>query len=307
MPSIEFIVPLFNEEESLPGFHKLLDEAAIPDGYERRYIYVDDGSSDRTAELLDRLAAADSRVRVIHLSRNFGHQAALSAGLDASTADIVISMDGDGQHPPSLVPEMLRLHAAGHHIVQAQRIDDTQSASFFKRTTSALFYRLVSYVGEIRLSQGTSDFRLLSREALDALKCLPEYHRFLRGMIVWIGFSNVMLPYKAGRRLAGEPKYSLKRMLSLAANGFFSFSLVPLWIGLILGSIFVALAAFELAYTAYVWFGGHSDRLVPGWTSLVLILTVASAITMILQGILGIYIGMIFKEVKRRPVYLVRK
>src|SRR5262249_5621844 len=142
MPSIEFIVPLFNEEESLPGFHKLLDEAAIPDGFERRYIYVDDGSSDRTAELLDRLAAADSRVHVIHFTRNFGHQAALSAGLDASTADIVISMDGDGQHPPSVIPEMLRLHAAGHHIVQAQRIDDAQSASFFKRSTSALFYRL---------------------------------------------------------------------------------------------------------------------------------------------------------------------
>jgi polyisoprenyl-phosphate glycosyltransferase len=124
---------------------------------------------------------------------------------------------------------------------------------------------------------------------------------------VWIGFPSVMLPYKPGPRLAGKPKYSLKRMLMLATDGFFSFSLVPLWIGLLLGIVFIALASFELAYTSYVWLGGHQDQLVPGWTSLVLILTISSAITMILQGILGIYIGMIFKEVKRRPVYLVKK
>jgi dolichol-phosphate mannosyltransferase len=148
---------------------------------------------------------------------------------------------------------------------------------------------------------------LLSRRAVDALKRLPEYHRFFRGMVVWIGFPSVMLPYKPSPRMAGKPKYSLKRMLVLATDGFFSFSLVPLWIGLVLGIVFIALASFELAYTTYVWVGGHSDQLVPGWTSLVLILTVSSAITMILQGILGIYIGMIFKEVKRRPVYLVKK
>jgi dolichol-phosphate mannosyltransferase len=241
------------------------------------------------------------------LSRNFGHQAALSAGLDAATGDIVVSMDGDGQHPPSLVREMLRLHELGYDIVQAQRVDDAYSGSFFKRATSAFFYKLVSVVGEVNLSPGTSDFRLLSKKALDALKCLPEYHRFLRGMIVWIGFSNVMLPYKPAQRLGGKPKYSLKRMLSLAADGFFSFSLVPLWIGLFLGFVFVGLAMMELVYVGYLWLGGSRDKLVPGWSSLVLILTVASAITMILQGILGIYVGMIFREVKRRPVYLVKQ
>jgi dolichol-phosphate mannosyltransferase len=305
MPTIDFVIPVFNEQESQPEFHKLLDETTLPDDYSRRYIYVNDGSTDRTPALLDQLAAADSRVKVIHLSRNFGHQAALTAGLDASNGDVVVSMDGDGQHPASLVPEMLRLHTAGYDVVQAQRIDDVDTAPLFKRTTSALFYRLVSLVGEVNLAPGTSDFRLLSRHALDGLKCLPEYHRFLRGMIVWIGFPNVMLPFKPGTRLAGKPKYSLKRMLSLASDGFFSFSLVPLWIGLILGFVFIALTAVELAYTTYVWLGGH--QLVPGWTSLVLILTVSSAITMILQGILGIYVGMIFKEVKRRPIYLVRK
>ena len=307
MPTIDLVVPLFNEQDSLPRFHQILHETKIPDEYSRRYIYVNDGSSDETSTVLKQLEAADSSVKVIHLSRNFGHQAALSAGLDAVTADIVISMDGDGQHPPSLIPEMLRLHAAGYSVVQAQRIDDVSSGSVFKRASSELFYRLISFVGEVRLAPGTSDFRLMSREALDALKLLPEYHRFLRGMTVWIGFPNVLLPYKPGTRLGGSTKYSLKRMLSLAADGFFSFSLVPLWIGLLLGSLFIALAAAELAYTAYAWFGGHRDQIVPGWTSLVLILTVASAITMILQGLLGIYIGMIFKEVKRRPVYVVKK
>jgi dolichol-phosphate mannosyltransferase len=307
MPSIDFVVPLYNEEESLMAFHGLLDGTALPEDYSRRYIYVNDGSTDQTPLLLDRLASSDSRIKVIHLSRNFGHQAALSAGLDAVSSDVVVSMDGDGQHPPSMIPEMLRLHKAGYDIVQAQRLDDVQSGSFFKRATSSLFYRLVSRVGEVNLSPGTADFRLLSRPALDALRSLPEYHRFVRGMIAWIGFRHVMLPYKPRERLAGKPKYSLKRMLSLAADGFFSFSLVPLWIGLLLGAVFILLAAMELTYTTYVWFGGHREQLVPGWASLVLILTVASAITMVLQGILGIYVGMIFKEVKRRPIYLVKK
>lgn len=304
--SIDFVIPLYNEQESLAAFHKLLDETELT-RYSRRYIYVNDGSTDRTPQMLDQLASSDPRIKVIHLSRNFGHQAALSAGLDTATADVVISMDGDGQHPPSLIPEMLRLHEAGYDIVQAQRLDDIHSGSLFKRATSASFYKLVSLVGEVKLAPGTSDFRLLSRAALDALRGLPEYHRFLRGMIVWIGFPNVMLPYKPGVRLAGKPKYSIKRMLSLASDGFFSFSLVPLWIGLILGAAFILLAGIELAYTTYVWLGGHRAQLAPGWTSLVLILTVASAISMILQGVLGIYIGMIFKEVKRRPVYLVKK
>src|SRR5262252_5037858 len=210
MPTIDFVIPLYNERESLPRFHSLLEVTALPEDYVRRYIYINDGSSDGTAEFLDQLASSDSRIVVLHLSRNFGHQAALSAGLDASTADIVVSMDGDGQHPASLIPEMLRLHQAGYEIVQAQRLDDMYSSSLFKRATSALFYRLVSVVGEISLSPGTSDFRLISRQALDALKCLPEYHRFLRGMTVWIGFTNVLLPYKPGTRLAGKTKYSLK-------------------------------------------------------------------------------------------------
>lgn len=306
MPRIDFVIPLYNEEAGLSGFHKSLDGTALPGGYTRHYIYINDGSTDRTQELLEGLAAADARITVIQLSRNFGHQAALSAGLDATTGDIVVTMDGDGQHPPSLVPDMLRLHDAGYDIVQAQRIDDPGSTGFFKRSTSRWFYRLISAVGEVNLLNGTSDYRLLSRQAVNALKHLPEYHRFLRGMTVWIGFPSVVLPYKPAVRLAGESKYSLKRMARLAADGLFSFSLVPLRIGLFLGLMFMILAALELFYVAVVWLGGHREQLVPGWTSLILVLTVSSAVSMILIGILGIYIGMIFREVKHRPVYLIR-
>jgi len=234
MPSVDFIIPVFNEEEGVAAFHQLLEETPLPEGFTRRYLYIDDGSRDRTPGLLDQLALVDARITVIHLSRNFGHQAALSAGLDAATGDLVITMDGDGQHPPSLVMEMLRLYSAGYDIVQSQRVDASIHGSFFKRSTSSLFYRLLSAIGEVQLQAGTSDFRLLSRRALDALKQLPEYHRFLRGMTVWIGFPTAMLPYEPAERMAGTPKYSLRKMFRLAADGLFSFSLVPLRIGLLL-------------------------------------------------------------------------
>src|SRR5215468_8651331 len=154
MPTIDFVIPVFNEEEGLSGFHKLLDETQLPADYSRRYVYVDDGSTDNTAALLDRMAATDSRITAMHLSRNFGHQAALSAGLDAASADVIISMDGDGQHPPAIIPEMLRLHAAGYEIVQAQRLDDVAYGPLLKRLSSRLFYWLVSLVGEVNLAPG---------------------------------------------------------------------------------------------------------------------------------------------------------
>jgi polyisoprenyl-phosphate glycosyltransferase len=306
LPTIDFVIPLFNERESLLKLHKSLEEIVLPDDHVRRYIYVNDGSSDDTQSVLDQLAVAKQGVTAVKLSRNFGHQAALSAGLDKATGDIVIMMDGDGQHPPSLIPEMLRLNKSGYDIVQGQRLDDATDLGLFKRLTSRSFYSFISVIGEINLPPGTSDFRLISRRALDALRSLPEYHRFLRGMIVWIGFPSIVLPYHAGKRLGGSTQFSLKKMLRLASDGLFSFSLVPLRIALLLGVAFIGLSVLELSYVAFMWFGGYRERLVPGWTSLVLILTFSSAITMILFGILGIYIGMIFQEVKRRPVYIVQ-
>jgi glycosyltransferase involved in cell wall biosynthesis len=306
MPRLEFVIPVFNEQESLPSFHPLLAGVPLPPGFVPNYIYVNDGSEDQTQEILEEIAATDNRVTILELSRNFGHQAALSAGLESATGDVVITLDGDGQHPASLVPEMLRLYAGGCDIVQATRMDEAGKTSFFKRITSRLFYLILNVVGEVKLFPGASDFRLLSRRALDALLQLPEHHRFYRGMTTWIGFTSAELPYKPNIRIGGQPKYSLKKMLQLASDGFFSFSLGPLRLALILGIIFIGLAALEVVYVAWLYLGGQHDQLVRGWTSLILMLTVSSAINMILVGILGIYVGMIFREVKGRPVYLIK-
>jgi len=306
MPVIEFVVPLFNERESLRRFHSQLLEIPLSREYTRRFTYVNDGSTDGTQQILLDLAAAHKDVQVIELSRNFGNQAALSAGLDIATGDIVISLDGDGQHPPSLVPEMLKLHAGGCDIVQARRIDQRVSAGFLKRLTSRAFYWLLRSVGEVEIAEGSSDFCLISRRALDALRRMPEYHRFLRGMVVWIGFPSAVIPFEPVVRIGGESRYTYRKLFRLAADGLFSFSLVPLRIGLLLGLGFILAAAFELMYIAYFWLSGYRERLAPGWSSLILILTMSSAINMILSGILGIYVGMIFREVKRRPIYLVR-
>jgi dolichol-phosphate mannosyltransferase len=306
MTAIDFIIPLFNEREGLLRFHSQLRGITLLPEYVPRYIYVNDGSTDGTQEILEELALQHANVTVIELSRNFGQQAALSAGLDAATGDVVILMDGDGQHPPELVPDMLKLHVGGCDIVQARRIDRKESAGVLKRLSSRYFYRLLAIVGEVEIAEGSSDFRLLSRRAVDALRSLPEYHRFIRGMVAWIGFPSAVLPYEPAARIEGESKYSFRKMIQLAGDGLFSFSLVPLRIGLMLGAGFILAAFAEIAYVATLFLTDRRDRLVPGWSSLIVILTVSSALNMILIGILGIYVGMIFREVKRRPIYLVR-
>jgi len=304
--TVDFLIPVFNEGASLHGFHARLSEATAGLPYTFRFLYVNDGSSDDSVKVLAELGAADSRVRAINLTRNFGHQAALSAGLDVCNADAVIMMDGDGEHPPSLVPEMLRLFESGYDIVHTQRLDHGRGGFFLKRLTSRGFYWTINRLGETRIAEGSADFRLMSQEAVRALRQLPEYHRFYRGMVQWIGFSSVVLPFVPEERIAGKSKYSLRKMLRLAADGMFSFSLAPLRLGLLLGGVFLLLAGAEIAYVLSFWLRGTNSKLVPGWSSLIVVITVSSGFSMFLTGILGIYVGMIFQEVKRRPLYLVK-
>lgn len=308
MARIDIIIPVFNEGPALERFHAALVQVlAGLRQHAFRFIYVNDGSSDDSNKVLGRIFESDPRVTEIELSRNFGHQAAISAGLDAFDADAVIMMDGDGEHPPKLVPEMIQLYEAGYDIVQTQRIDSERKGFFFKRATGFLFYRLISRLGETNVIEGAADFRLLSRDAADALRRLPEYHRFYRGMVQWIGFRSVILPYTPATRIEGQSKYSLRKMLRLAAHGMFSFSLAPLRLGFIIGAAFIFLAFAESIYVLSFWVRNETSHLVPGWSSLMLVLTISSGTSMLLIGILGIYIGMIFAEVKRRPVYLVRQ
>ena len=281
-------------------------EAIDPLPYNFTLYYVDDGSEDTTVEILHSLARKDKRVTVLELSRNFGHQAALTAGLDASQADFVISIDADGQHPPEMIEQMIALFEQGYDIVQAQRIEEERSFSF-KQLTSSAFYNLINRISGTRIEPGAADFRGMSRQAVEALKAMPEYHRFLRGMISWIGYKSVILPYRESSRIAGHSKYSLNKMIRLAMDAIFSFSLVPLYIGLSAGGVFFFLALLEILYVLSFWVRGETSTLAPGWSSLMFVILITSGMLMVLLGFVGVYVGYIFQEVKHRPAYLLKK
>ena len=305
VPSMDIIVPLFNEEQALPQFHTQLTQVTASLPYEIRILYVDDGSSDGTPALLQKLAGGDPRVAFIELSRNFGHQPALTAGLDHADADIVVMMDGDGQHPPQLIPEMIAQFHAGYDIVLTQRSNDAE-LSLLKRKNSLLFYSFINLIGNTRIIPGAADFRLVTRRVVEALRQMPEYHRFLRGMVSWVGFRSVILPYTAPARLAGKPKYSFSKMMKLAMDAIFSFSLLPLQIGLVFGFLFFILAGLEVGYVLYLLLHGRRELLVPGWSSLMFMVLMAGGLLMTLVGLIGIYVGYIFQEVKRRHVYVIQ-
>jgi len=303
--SIDLVIPVYNEEgvigQTYADVCKIID--ALPHKF--TIYYIDDGSEDNTVETLNALAQKDKRVNVLELSRNFGHQAALTAGLDVAQGNFVISMDADGQHPPELIPEMIALFEQGYDIIQAKRAEEDGVLSF-KKVTSSVFYKLINNISGTRMVPGAADFRGMSRQAVNALKAMPEYHRFLRGMISFMGYKTVILPYHETKRIAGKSKYSFGKMFRLAMDAIFSFSLIPLYIGLSAGFIFMLLAVVQIVYVFSLWLTGHTDRIVPGWSSLTAILLIASGIIMILLGFIGVYVGYIFQEVKRRPIYLLK-
>ncbi len=303
---IDLVIPVYNEEEAIHIFHQRLCAAVDALEHEVSILYINDGSKDATAQRLVTIAAGDRRVTVIELSRNFGHQAALTAGLDHSRGDLVITLDGDGEHPPELIPEMIRLAQSGYEVVLTQRVE-SQQAGWFKRWTSDTFYRWLNRLSNTQIQPGSGDFRLLHRRAADALCKMREYQRFLRGMVAWMGFRTVILPYTPAARLAGRSKYSLRKMLRLATDALFSFSLAPLFIGISLGGIFLLLALVEVIYVLSFWVTDQQSNLAPGWSSLMFVLLVVGGILMITLGIIGVYIGYIFQEVKRRPIYFVRR
>lgn len=305
MKKVTIIVPAYNEEAVLDLFYTDLRAEIGKLPYDCGIIFVDDGSSDQTPQILDRIAEADPAVKALHLSRNFGHQAALSAGLEAADGDYIITMDADGQHPPVLLKDMLQLAESGYDIVLTQRIEKEEDHSF-KRKTSDLFYKIINKISDTQTLPGGADFRLMNREALNALLSMPEYHRFLRGMVSWIGFRSVILPFEVPERIAGKSKYSLKKMVRLASDAVFSFSMVPLYIGLSAGALFLLLAFIEAIYVLSFWIRGNTASLVPGWSSLMFMLLIIGAVLMIILGFIGVYIGYIFQEVKHRPVYIIR-
>lgn len=304
-PSVDIVIPVYNEAGVIEQTYTNLCKAIASLPYVITIYFVNDGSTDSTSDALASLVSHDKKVKVIELSRNFGHQAALTAGIDATRGDVVITMDGDGQHPPELIPQMLDLIKHGYDIVQGQRIDATQLGAI-KKVTSSGFYRLMNVISGTQILPGAADFRALSRQSVDALKSMPEYHRFLRGMISWIGYSSVILPYHEPRRVAGKSKYSLGKMFRLAMDAVFSFSLAPLYIGLSMGGLLLCLALLEMIYVLSFWLTGRTSNLAPGWSSLMFVILIVGGVLMILLGFIGVYVGYIFQEAKRRPVYLIK-
>ncbi|MCX7020617.1 MAG: glycosyltransferase family 2 protein [Candidatus Sumerlaeota bacterium] len=305
LPVFSFILPAYNELMNIERVTSRLLAMAGQLGEPFEIIWIDDGSTDGSGELLDRLAAQDSCIRVLHFSRNFGHMAALTAGFETARATgAVICLDADGQHPPELIPAMIEQWKSGAEIVQMVR-QKTADETPFKRLSSGIFYSLLNRLSDLDLPEGAADFRLLDRQAVDALNSLPERDRFIRGLVRWIGFRQTLLPYDAPPRMAGATKYSTRKMLLFAFDGITSFSIRPLRIIFYLG---VAVIFITLLYALYVLglliAGGFR---VPGWTSLILLIMMLNGIQLVTLGIVSEYMGRVFNESKQRPVYVLRK
>ena len=301
-PTLSVIVPCFNEEAVIEHTHARLAQAlrAITSDFE--IIYVDDGSRDRTAELLHRLQQAHREVRVLRLSRNYGHQIAVSAGLDYAAGDAVVLIDADLQDPPEVIAAMVEKWREGFHVVYGQRTERPGETPF-KLWTARAFYRLINRLSEVPIPLDTGDFRLMDRAVVDALKRMPEKHRLLRAMTAWVGFSQVGLPYERAQRLAGESKYPLRRMLALALDGIISFSAVPLRIVTMVGLAFSALSVVGIAYAVIMRL--LTDNWVPGWTLIFIAVLLIGGLQFIFLGVMGEYIGRIYSEAKDRPLFLV--
>jgi dolichol-phosphate mannosyltransferase len=301
---LSVVCPAFDEEEVLPHFHAELRRAleTLDDQYRIEIIYVDDGSRDGTLGVLRRLASVDEGVRYLSLSRNFGHQAALTAGLEYARGDAVVTLDSDGQHPPSLIPDLVQRWKEGADVVVGVRASDRRLGPF-KRASSALFYRLLRRWSDLDVREGVADFRLLSRKATDALLRLRESHRYLRGMIQWLGFVVAEAPYAPEARGAGASKYTLRRMLRLAGDGLYSFSRAPLRLSVTAG---LGMTAASLL-TALTVVQVRTARTDPVFITVIVGLHMIAASAFIAVGVLGEYVARVHDEAKDRPIYLVKE
>jgi dolichol-phosphate mannosyltransferase len=304
-PLISIVSACFNEEQVIELFHRALsgviDELA---DYDFEIVFVDDGSTDGTLAALNDIAARDPRVRVGSLSRNFGHQIALTAGLDHAVGDAVVMTDCDLQHPPALIPRMLLEWRAGYDIVSALR-EHTAGVSFFKRASSRVFYLLVNRLGIADIPDGAADFCLVSRRVADALGSMRERHRFLRGMIWWAGFRRTFLPYRAEARAAGKSKYTVGKMVTMGLDAMVSFSTAPIGLATRLGFVIVLGGFAYLVWNlvnAYV-----TGWRAPGWASVLGVVMILGGAQILFIGLIGQYLARVFEEAKGRPMYIMKQ
>ena len=296
------VIPVYNEVEVLPTLYRRLTQVMEGLGEPYEIIFVNDGSIDTSPKLLRELRAQDARVKVVSLSRNFGHQIAITAGLDYSSGEAVVVMDADLQDPPEVIPRLIAQWRAGHDIVFAVR-ESRRGESVLKRSTAALFYRLLRHLTATAIPLDAGDFRLMSRRAVEALKPIRERNRYVRGLVGWIGFHHTSIPFIRDVRHAGETKYPLRKMARFALNGIISFSFVPLQLASYFG---FAVSLVSFIYIVYaLGLKLFTDRVVLGWASVIVAVLFIGGVQLISLGIMGEYIGRIYEEVKHRPLYLI--
>lgn len=296
------VIPVYNEEMNIMKLYNRLSDALNGAGIDWEVVYVNDGSRDRSLAILKGLAESDAHVRFIDFSRNFGHQLAITAGIDHAAGEWIVIMDGDGQDPPELLPDLLAKAREGFEVVYAKR-RKRDGENFMKKFTARLFYRLLARITNIEIPVDTGDFRIIHRKIQRILKQMPEQHKYIRGQISWIGFNQTYLEYDRAERMGGETKFTYKKMMRFALDGISSFSTWPLKVATISGFIVSAFAFLMIIYSLYQKFFGTTE---PGWTSLHISVLFIGGIQLIGIGILGEYLGRVSENVKNRPHYIIR-
>lgn len=301
---VSLVVPVYNEAENIAPFFSELSRS-IPKQYATEYIFVDDGSTDETLSRIMELARRNGSVKYLSFTRNFGHQYALKAGLDFASGEAVITLDGDFEHPPSLIPQMLKhWETGGNKIVYTMRQDEQGFASL-KSVTSKLFYKLINSLSEIKIDAGTADFRLLDREVVEMICASQESTLFLRGLVSWSGYQSLAIPYAQGSRKWGSSKYTYSKMLRLALDAITSFSIVPLRLATVVG-FFMSLFSGIYGVYAIIVFLLDKESVIIGWPSVIISVLFIGGLQLLILGIVGEYIGKIFLETKKRPLYILK-
>lgn len=300
---ISIVVPVCNEEANIKVMIASLENVLQPLPYSYTIIFVDDGSTDGTLDEIKRQADSHQQIFFISLARNFGHQNALKAGLDMADGDCVIMMDGDLQHPPGLIPEMLRFWETGFDVVYTIR-KDHKEMPLMKRKTSNMFYNLINNLSDIDLEPGTADFRLMDKKVVAVFRTFKETDLFMRGLVKWMGFKQIGLEYDPAQRTQGQSKYTVKRMVRFALEGITSFSIRPLYIATYLGFIFSLLSLLYIPYIIYSFYFGH---IISGWASMIATIAFFGGLQLMILGIIGMYLGKLFMQSKQRPHYIVKE
>ena len=304
MNKISVVVPMYYEEEvAKECYTRLKNVLEKIENYNYEIIFINDGSKDKTLEILKEIAKENKNVKIISFSRNFGHQCAVTAGLRYVTGDAIVIIDADLQDPPELIPEMIKLWEEGNEVIYGKR-KSREGESRFKLLTASMFYKTLNALSDVEIPKDTGDFRLVDRKVVEVINSLPEHNKFLRGLFSWVGFKQKAYEYERKERYAGKTKYPLKKMLKLAQDGIFSFSIKPLKIVGAMGilSVIISIILFVYAVLSYAF---DWNNLVPGWTSLMVTMTFIGGMILISLWMIGEYIGRIYDETKRRPEYII--